>query len=469
MDRRLGLLTGGARDLPARQRTLRATIDWSHDLLGEREQTLFRRLGVFVGGCTLDAAAAVCGLGEDELIEGLAALVENSLLVRQEDARQPEPRFSMLETIREYALERIAEGGEEEEELRSSHANYFSDLAEAAYAQRLDHEAGWTAGLEVEHDNLRAALDFLRRADSARHLRLAGALAWFWNAHSHFGEGRERLAATIEQYGERDAHLARALAGAGVLASAQGDTAEAFSLLTDALTIWQELGDELERALTLEALAHTHFVAGEMREAAGRAEESLMVLRKLGRPELVNRTQLMLSHALVELDVDRAEALAQRGLRLALAHDDLRSAYAGHHLLGDCALVRGECELAQQRFRESLRIVWELGDRFHACDELDGLAVALAACGDARRGLRLAAAAAAHFSSFIVERDKVAFWAELRKRHLGRARSELGKGAEAVWEEGERLSFEQAIEEALAPLASVQATASERAAESVPR
>jgi hypothetical protein len=178
-------------------------------------------------------------------------------------------------------------------------------------------------------------------------------------------------------------------------------------------------------------------------------------LRELGRPELVNRTQLMLSHALVELDVDRAEALAERGLAFALAHEDLRSAYSGHHLLGDCAMIRGDCELAQQRFRESLRVVWELGDRFHACDELDGLAVALAACGDARRGLRLAAAAAAHFSSFIVERDKVAFWATLRERHLGRARTELGTEAEAVWEEGRRLSLERAIEEALAPVAPV--------------
>jgi predicted ATPase/DNA-binding SARP family transcriptional activator len=449
MDRRLGLLTGGPRDLPARQRTLRATIDWSHELLGEREQILWRRLAVFAGGWTLEAATTVCGLGEDDLVDGLAGLVENSLLLRREQPQQPEPRFSMLETIREYALERLTESGEEED-VRSRHADYFAELADTAYAQRLGDERIWISRLAAEHDNLRAALDYLRGADPPRHLRLAGALAWFWNAHSHFGEGRERLAATIEHYGERDARLARALTGAGVLATEQGDTAEGFDLLTDALTVWQALGEELERALTLEAIAHTHFVAGEMREAAGRAEESLMVLGGLGRSELVNRTQLMLSHALVELDVDRAEALAQEGLAFALAHEDLRSAYSGHHLLGDCAMVRGDCELAQERFRESLRVVWELGDRFHACDELDGLAVALAACGDAKRGLRLAAAAAAHFSSFIVERDKVAFWASLRDRHLRRARSELGAEAEAVWEEGQRLSLERAVEEALA-------------------
>ena len=165
----------------------------------------------------------------------------------------------------------------------------------------------------------------------------------------------------------------------------------------------------------------------------------------------------MLSHALVELDVERAEELADRGLAFALARGDLRSAYSGHHLLGDCAMVRGDCERAQERFRESLRVAWELGDRFHACDELDGLAVALAACGDARRGLRLAAAAEAHFSSFIVERDKVAFWATLRERNLGRARSELGGEADAVWEEGRRLSLDRAVQEALTPAAALGA------------
>jgi predicted ATPase/DNA-binding SARP family transcriptional activator len=469
MDRRLGLLTGGARDLPARQRTLRATIDWSHDLLGEREQTLFRRLGVFVGGCRLDAAAAVCGLGEDDLIEGLAALVENSLLLRQEEPRQPEPRFSMLETIREYALERLAESGEEEA-LRSRHGDYFTDLAEVAYAQRLDDEAGWSARLEADHDNLRAALDFLRLADPPRHLRLAGALGWFWDAHAHLREGRERLEAAIAGADEVSPDVARAVRGAGVLAGSQGDTAAAFDQLGKAIFLWQELGDQLERALTLRSLALAHFFAGEMEASAERAEESVALLHELGRPELANRAQLMLAHALVaQLDVERAEPLAEQGLSIALAGDDPRSAYVGYHVLGDCALVRGDCKRARERYLDSLRSVWDFGDRFYACYELDHLAVAEAACGDARRGLRLAAAAAAHLDVFRTEVDNVTFWAELRERHLGRARSELGAEAGAVWEEGRGLSLERAVEEALAPVASVAATASERTAESVPR
>jgi tetratricopeptide (TPR) repeat protein len=438
-------------------------------LLGEREQALFGRLAVFAGGCTLEAAAAVCGLGEDDLIDALAALVENSLLLRQERPQQPEPRFSMLETIGEYAVERLAETSEDAE-LRSRHAAYFTQLAEVAYAQRLDDEAGWSARLEAEHDNLRAALDFVRLADPPRHLHLAGALGWFWDAHAHLREGRERLEAATAHADEVSVAVARAVRGAGVLACSQGDTAAAFDQLGKAISLWQELGDPLERALTLRSLALAHFFAGEMQASAERAEESFALLRELERPKHANRAQLMLAHALVaQLDVARAAPLAEQGLSIALAGDDPRSAYVAYHVLGDCALVRGDGARARERYLDSLRTVWDFGDRFYACYELDHLAVAEAACGDARRGLRLAAAAAAHLDVFRTEVDKVAFWAELRERHLGRARSELGTRAEAVWEEGRRLSLERAVEEALTPLAPVEATASERAAESVPR
>jgi predicted ATPase/DNA-binding SARP family transcriptional activator len=461
MDRRLGLLTGGARDRPERQRTLRATIDWSHGLLGERERVLFRRLAVFAGGCTVEAATSICGLGEDDVIDGLAALVENSLLSRSDEPSERELRFTMLETIREFALERLVESGEAER-LWSRHAEYFTDLAEIAYARRLEDEAAWSASLELDHDNLRVALDFLGTNDAARHLRLAGALAWFWNAHSHLREGRERLDAAL-QGGKDGPRLARALRGAGVIACTQGETAAAFDYFANALAMWQELGDQFERAFTLHALALAHFIAGEMQASAERAEESLALLVGLGRPELANRSRLRLGHALVaQLDVERAEALAGQGLAVALENGDRRSAYLAYHVLGDCALVRGDCERARDRYRDSLRAVWELGDRFFACFELDHLAVALAACGDLRRGLRLAAAALTHLEASRIESDKVAFWAELRDRHLGRARSELGAEADVAWDEGRAMSLERAIEEALAlPVASRAPVASE--------
>jgi tetratricopeptide (TPR) repeat protein len=288
-------------------------------------------------------------------------------------------------------------------------------------------------------------------SDPARHLRLSGALAWFWDRHSHLREGRERLGATLE-LDERGPDLARALTGAGILATSQGDTDAAFAHFADAIAIWQESGHELERALTLQSLAHAHFIAGQMQNSAERAEESLALLRRLAQPELADRAQLILAHALVaQGDVQRAEALAQEGLANALARDDHRSMYIAQHVLGDCALVGGDGELARDRYVQSLGFIWELGDRLYTCYELDHFAVALAACGDARRGLRLAAAATAQLDALRTELDKVTFWRHLRDRHLNRARTRLGADAETVWEEGRRLSLERAVEEALAP------------------
>jgi len=217
---RLTALAVGARDLPDRQRTLRAAIDWSYDLLPEMERTLFRRLAVFVGGCAHDAVAEICthGLTLDPL-DGVAALVEQSLL-RQED-NAGEPRVGMLETIREYAWERLVGEGEEDA-TRRAHALYYLALAEAAEPALHDPAAGaWLARLEREHDNLRAALDWAwERDELTLALRLTGALWWFWHIRGHLGEGRgwlERLlAADAAGSGSAPAAVrAKALVGAG--------------------------------------------------------------------------------------------------------------------------------------------------------------------------------------------------------------------------------------------------------------
>ena len=195
VERRRLLLTGGTRDAPARQQTLRATIAWSYGLLEAAEQALFGRLAVFVGGCTLEASEAVCtadGALPIDAQRGLAALVDKSLL-RVTEGTDAEPRFSMLETIREYALEQLAASGQAET-LRRQHAAYFLALAEAIVPQLIEpQEARWLARLEEEHDNLRAALQwFVDHDETEKAARLAAALRWFWDTHGHVGamEGR---------------------------------------------------------------------------------------------------------------------------------------------------------------------------------------------------------------------------------------------------------------------------------------
>ncbi|HEX9440006.1 MAG TPA: hypothetical protein VF909_10000, partial [Roseiflexaceae bacterium] len=209
-DSPLRLLAGGARDLPARHQTIRGAIDWSYNLLEAAEQTLFARLGVFVGGCTLEAATAVCNATNDlpmDVTNGIASLLDKSLLQLEEGA-DGEPRFLMLETIREYALERLAQRGEAVP-LRDRHLEYYLALAEAAEPHlRGAEQIVWANRLEGEHDNFRAALAWAHErgavegsttAGAEAGLRLAGALFWFWDLRDHLSEGRRWLAGALAQ------------------------------------------------------------------------------------------------------------------------------------------------------------------------------------------------------------------------------------------------------------------------------
>ncbi|MFQ5794790.1 MAG: BTAD domain-containing putative transcriptional regulator [Candidatus Bipolaricaulia bacterium] len=259
---RLKLLTGGARDLPACQQTLRDTIDWSYDLLNTGERTLFERLSVFVGGGTLEAAEAVC-IGADNLelkmdiLDGLASLVDKNLLRRKEQA-DGEPRFLILETIREYGLERLEASGESEA-IRRTHADYYLALAEQA-EPKLEgpDQRMWLDRLEVEHDNLRAALVwFEQNGEAEAELRLGGALWGFWHMRGYLSEGRRWLEGALAKGEDRDVSAsvrAKALHGAGVLTHEQGDYERATVLYEESLDLRRELGDKPGVAILLSNL-----------------------------------------------------------------------------------------------------------------------------------------------------------------------------------------------------------------------
>src|SRR5437588_1196035 len=288
---RFQVLTGGARDLPARQQTLRATIAWSYDRLRAPEQALFRRLAVFAGGCMVEAAEAICaatgGLQLD-VVEGLATLVNHSLL-RSEEQANGEPRFRLLETIRDYALERLIESGEEEA-LRRQHATYYLALAESAEPQLVGAEQElWLALLEQEHANLRAALGWLRQSGAVElALRLAGALYLFWFTHGHLSEGRAWLEglARLSGGGGSGAAVtslqAKVLHGAGVLARAQGDYGSAVALFEQSLALFRYLGHKQEIARSLNHLASLACQQGDYGRATALGEQSLALRRELG-------------------------------------------------------------------------------------------------------------------------------------------------------------------------------------------
>ncbi len=436
---RLKLLTGGSRDAPQRQQTLRNTLLWSHELLTAGERAMFARLSVFVGGFTLEAAEAVC----DAEIDVVAALVDRSMVRRDGD------RFGMLETIREFALEQL-QAGEDVDSIRARHSSWFAALAEEAHAQRWHDDKARLDVLEREHDNLRAALDDLRSRDAHRALRLAGALGWFWHLHSHFGEGSRRLAEVLAASSEPGVARARALAAAGEIAAWSGDLAKARPLIQEAVALWRADGQTREVACALIDLGWGCFFVGDA-DARRYMEEGLRLQQSVGDPLLVNRARTGLLQVLVSLgELDIVEPMAREALAVAQQTRDLRSEHFAHHFLADCPLIRGDCGTAAPRYRRALELAVELGDRAETATEIQGVAMAAAGCGEAARALRLAGAAAAEFDALAIDLSGIVFWSALLTRYLDPARAALGpEAASAVWEEGRRTPFDQAIALAL--------------------
>ena len=436
----LPLLTGGARDAHERQRTLRATIEWSYDLLDDEARGLLARISVFAGAFSLTAAEEVSSAD----LDGLAALVDSSLLKPIGDER-----FILLQTIREYAAERLADAGEADE-LRTLHATFFAALAEQAYAERFVAEAEWSRRLELDHDDLRAACDWLSRSAPAEALVLAGALGWFWLSRGLLEEGSRRLADALAASAEGGRSQARALTASGALVARHGDVEAGRRQLEDAIELWRAVGDRDELAAALDSLGWPLiYDAGNEADALAAFEESLELRRELGDPAGMTRAIVGVCQVLVALgDVDRAEPMS-RDL-LEQAGDDPRTEHFAYHFLADCALIRGDTVEAERRYRQSLGAALPLGDVIETSFEVQGVAMAVAGNGDVERGLRLAASVEALWESLGIA-ISIPFWDALLERYLGPARERLGADAATIWAEGRALAFDDAVGLALSP------------------
>jgi predicted ATPase/class 3 adenylate cyclase len=437
LDSALTLLTAGARDAPERQRTLRATIEWSYELLDPAARELFARLSVFSGTFPLDAAEEVCGAE----LDGLGALVDYSLVKPMGD-----DRFFILETIRQYALEKLSERNEADE-LRRRHADFFAALAEQAYGHRFDAEAEWSARLDADHDDLRAALDWLAQDDPDRTLELAGALGWFWLSHGLLQEGRGRLTAALGASDTTGRARARALTSAGALVARQ-DARAGIAELDTAVAMTRELGDPDELASALDTLGWPLvYDANDNPRALEAFEESLELRRQLGDAAGVTRALSGIAQVLVAMgDTERAEAISLD--LLTRAAGDVRTEHFAFHYLADCALIRGDHEEAGTRYRQSLRAALRLGDVVETSFEVQGVAMAEAGSGNPRRAVVLAESVAALWESLGLS-VSIAFWDALLERYLAQARASLGDRHDAVRAEGRALAFDDAVELAL--------------------
>jgi predicted ATPase/class 3 adenylate cyclase len=494
LERRLEFLTSGARDLPARQQTLRNAIAWSYDLLDEMEQRLFRQLSVFVGGCTLEAAEALADDDPSRLsrLDELGSLLDKSLL-RQIEAADGEPRFVMLETLREFGAEAIDESGEAAA-IRRRHLAFFLALAEQAEASlERAEQVRWMDRMAQEHDNLRAALEWSRTAADAAEecLRLASALGLFWEVRGQFSEGRDRLSAVLAMpaaqartaarakilarsaelaYRQSDYPATTALAGEslsicreigdqqgsasaliklGNAATEGGDYATASAYLEEALAIWRELGDRHGTARALISLGWAALRPGDYSLANARLEEALALSRELGDTRSVGFELSGLGEVALRLgDYPRAKRLVEESLHLRRQLGNKWGVGVSLGTLGWVAMHAGDWEGALARLGESLEVRREIGDMGGSAWCLERVAEVALAQAQAQKAASLLGAAAALRASIGSVVDPVD--QPGNESRLAALRAELGdEPFAAAWDAGSAFTLDQAIAQAL--------------------
>jgi predicted ATPase/DNA-binding SARP family transcriptional activator len=494
IDAPLSLLTGGPRDAPERQRTMRNTIMWSYELLDPDEQRLFHRLSVFAGGCTLAAADAVAGPDGASIaptFELLASLVDKNL-VNQQASSTGESRISLYEPIREFGIECL-DALDELDLVRERHADYFALLAEPTVARLEGPDPGsWLDRLEMELDNFRAALQWSigsRRADLA--LRLAGSLWEFWSIRGHLSEGRRWLDAALELAGGTDSVArAEALRGAGELAVRQGDFNEARRLDEQALASFRRFGHDLGIARTLNSLGLLSMGRDDVAEARAYFEECMRVSERVGDANFAGRLRHNLAgNMILEGDYDEARRLLEINLlqyrgssnRRVLAHalcnlgiiahdqgdyeqsriwkeeslelfrkqgDRLRQAILIYGL-GQWAFAVGDHELAQRRFEESIILSRELGNRPEIATGLRLTGELALARGEPSRAARLFGAAEALRETVHWNKSSPSARASYQQA-VDRLHASLDETTLAdAWSDGRRMPLDQAVEYAV--------------------
>jgi predicted ATPase/DNA-binding CsgD family transcriptional regulator len=460
LDDRFALLTDGGRTALARQRTLEAAMDWSHELLSRGERTLLRRLSVFAGGFTLEAAEAVCSgppsdeeLEQAEVLDLLSRLVDRSLVLVAE--RDGKARYRLLETIRQYGREKLERSGEAAE-IRRRHAGFLLTLAEEAGPELKGPRQGeWLERLETEHDNLRAAMRWMDEEGGTEDAaRLAWALWLFWFHRGHQDEGRRWIEGVLAKGDALPTDLrAKVLYADGAMSWGLRESPDTIRLLEESRVLFRQAGDGHGEALALAATGVPTLQQGDVERATAILEEGIGLLREAGDKW---ETGFMLAH-LGMIYLDRGEvARATRHFEESLA----LSREVGHRFSGSVSLTnlagaaqaRGDHERAAGLYSEGLTLAIELSDKANAAYCLEGLARATGARGDHERAARLFGTAEALLEAagdplYAHAQDRACY-----ERAVDALRSRMGEEAfRAAWSEGRAMEMEEAVEYALEP------------------
>ncbi len=454
LEHRLSLLASGMRDLPARQQTLRGAIDWSHDLLDAPGRRLFARASVFVGGFELEQAETVCGPADElkvDVFDGVAALVDQSLL-RREDAGE-EPRFLMLETIREYASERLSESSEAEA-IRYRHASVYLELAERAQPDLLRADQRlWLDRLERDNGNLRAALGWAIESDAAETACRIGFALWrFWQIRGHLREGRDWLERVLKlpHSADHPRQRAKALEGAGGVAYWQNDFSAAEAYYTEALDLHRQLGERAEIANALYNLSFAYQVPQkDLALARSLLEESLALYRELRDSAGMAKVSWALSSgALAEEDLDGALRYNREALAIFRELDDRFSIGWALHSHGIITMKLSDLKASRAALEEGIRLFAQAGDVSGVTVLLDDFSALAVAGGELERAACLSGAAAALQTTSGTDLAGLIATLYGQPRPEGSQLTEESIGR--AWAKGQSMSIEQAVSYALA-------------------
>jgi predicted ATPase/transcriptional regulator with XRE-family HTH domain len=449
LDDRFALLTSGSRIAPSRQQTLRATLDWSYELLTETERELFRQLSVFVGGFILDALESVALLDSNQSsLDALSRLVDKSLLLVEQ---QDQPRYRFLEPIRQYARDKLNET-KGSSLIQDRHLNYYLRVAEEAepYLFRAGQQ-DWKNRLELDHDNLRVALAWsLESNQFEAGLKMAGALAWFWHSKGHLSEGNlwlEKILASGS--GSQGKERAKALRASSILSTDTGDYIRARAFAESSIKLYREIGDNRSAGLVLVDLGGSLHRAGREEEAIESLEESLRLLRATGERWEIAYALVWLGDAWFRMGgIERATTCWEESLRLTQELGDHFVMAWSLGGLADVTRVRGDYKRATGMFKESLSLYQSSGDKHGTPYSLEALGLVAVALGDAKRAARLWGAASA-WREAINEPLPPPYQRDYAES-ITQARTQLGEEVYAsAWSEGHAMSPEQAIALAL--------------------
>lgn len=466
LESQLNLLTGGAKDLPERRQTMRGMVRWSYDLLDENEKILFQKLSVFAGSFTVKAAEAVGkrkeekrrrGKEEEEnfssniaafctdIFDVISSLLDKSLIIRT-DQKDGESRFRMLEVVREYALE-LFEKNDEAEVVRRTHADYFLQLGEAAEPHLLGADSiKWLDRLETEHDNLREALGWLLENDVITAARLAGAIYFFWNIHSHQTEARQWMEAILRQSEQIAAEMRLKLVNQlGSLARAQGDHEAAIKFFGQGLEMGRAMNNLPQMARSTRNLGLVAFHQGDFAAARKFLEEGLAISRQLDDPAGIAPALNNLGDLTrTEGDDAAARPLIEESLAIYTKLGNKQGICANNVNLGNIAYIEGDFKKMRFRLTEALATAQELGEKIYISCCFDGFASLALKDKQLERAARLAGAAENLRESFGYEIEPAE--RRLRDAYLAELRTALDKAHfSEFYKQGRKLKLEESV------------------------